>query len=173
MPHAQQLDPRDAVFLALEAPGSPAHIGGLAVLDPTTAPEGFDFEHFVEAVGERLPLCPRFTWQLQEVPLGLDHPYWVDPATTGNGAGLELERHIRRVAVPAPGGRRELSDLTSYLFAQPLDRSRPLWEMFLLEGLEGGRVALLWKVHHCLIDGMSGAGLVEQLFDIEPAPAPA
>jgi diacylglycerol O-acyltransferase len=162
----QQLTAMDAVFLSLETPEMPGHIGGLAILDPATHPdEGFDFESFVEFVAERLALCPRFSWRLQEVPFGLDQPYWVEHDE------LDLKSHIQALAVPSPGGMRELSDLAGFLFAGALDRTRPLWQMYFIEGLQGGRVALLWKVHHCLMDGVSGAGLIELLFDLAPVPA--
>jgi diacylglycerol O-acyltransferase len=162
----QQLTPLDAVFLSLETPEMPGHIGGLAVLDPGTHPTGnFDFDEFVDFAAERLSLCPRFGWKLQEVPFGLDQPYWVEHED------LDLNHHIRRIAVPSPGGATELAELAGYLFAGPLDRRQPLWEMFFVEGLQGGRIALLWKVHHCMMDGVSGAGLVELLFDLDPVPA--
>jgi WS/DGAT/MGAT family acyltransferase len=162
----QQLSSLDAVFLSMETPETPGHIGGLAILDPSTHPqEAFDFERFVEFAAERLALCPRFAWKLQEVPLGLDRPYWVE---TG---ALDFRAHIHRMAVPSPGGQRELAELACLLYPRPLDRSRPLWDMTFIEGLQGGRVALLWRVHHCLMDGASGAGLVELLFDLEPTPA--
>jgi len=162
----QQLTALDAVFLSLETPEMPGHIGGLAILDPTTHPTGdFGFETYLELVAERLALCPRFSWKLQEVPFGLDQPYWIEQEE------LDLKRHVQRIAIPSPGGQRELADLAGYLFAPPLDRSQPLWQMFYIEGLQGGRVALLWKVHHCMMDGVSGAGLVELLFDLGPVPA--
>lgn len=162
----QQLSALDAVFLAIETPETPGHIGGLAILDPTTHPEqAFDFGSYVEFVAERLALCPRFSWKLQHVPLGLDQPYWIEEEE------LDLGRHIRRIALPSPGGTGELCELASYLWESPLDRSRPLWEMFYIEGLQGGRIAMLWKMHHCLLDGASGAGLVELLFDLAPEPA--
>jgi hypothetical protein len=82
---------------------------------------------------------------------------------------LDLRQHVHRVALPSPGGQRELADLASLLYPRALDRSRPLWETRFIQGLQGGRGALLWKVHHCLIDGASGAGLVELLFDLEAA----
>jgi len=159
----QQLSPMDAVFLAMETAETPAHVGGLAVLDPTTTPE-FGFARFVEFLESRLALCPRFMWTVQEVPLGLDRPYWVERE------GLSARDQVHRVAAPSPGGTRELGDLAGLLFSRPLDRDRPLWEMFYIEGLQGGRVALLWKVHHCLLDGASGAGLAELLFDLQPEP---
>ena len=162
----RQLEPADAIFLSMETPDTPAVIGGLALLDPTTA-DRFDFDGFTQFVAERLSLCPRFSYRLAEVPFGLDLPYWVDDGP------FNVEHHVHALGVPAPGGTHELSELASLLFTQSLDRNRPLWEMFWIEGLQGGRVALLWKVHHCLLDGMSGAGLIEQLFDLEPRPAAA
>ncbi len=158
-----QLSPLDGVFLSMETPETPAQIGGLAILDPPTSSQ-FDFASFRDFVAERIALCPRFTWRVKEVPFGMDLPYWVDDET------LDFTRHVHRTALPAPGGQQELAALAGHLFAIPLDRSRPLWEMYLIEGLQGGRVALLWKVHHCLMDGVSGAGLVELLFDTEPNP---
>jgi WS/DGAT/MGAT family acyltransferase len=161
----QQLSALDSVFLSLETPEIPAHIGGLAILDPSTHPDdAFDFDTFVEFVAERLPLCPRFSWRLQEVPFGLDQPYWVEHEE------LDLSRHIRRLAVPSPGSMNELTELASHVFSGTLNRSQPLWEMSYIEGLQGGRKALLWKIHHCLMDGVSGAGLVEMLFDLQPVP---
>ena len=160
-----QLSPLDGVFLSMDTPETPAVIGGLAILDPNTCPEAFDHGRFVEFASERLALCPRFGWKVAEVPLGLDLPYWVKDEE------LRVEHHIRRVAVPSPGGAEELSELAGHLFSMPLDRSRPLWEMVVIEGLQGGRVALLWKLHHCMMDGESGAGLVELLFDLAPEPA--
>lgn len=161
MQSTQQLSPQDAVFLSMETPDLPSHIGGLAFLECTEGPEAFALR-FVDFIRERLPVCERFSWKLQEVPFGLDRPYWVEQKD------FDVADHIQRVAVPAPGGTRELSELAGLLFERPLDRDRPLWEMFLIEGLSGGRCALLWKVHHCLMDGASGASLTEQLFDISP-----
>lgn len=165
-----QMTPLDGIFLSLETPETPATIGGLAILDTSTAggpdkPGQFDFNHFRDFVAERIALCPRFTWRVREVPFGMDLPYWVDDEA------LDFNEHVRRAALPSPGGREELSALAGHLFAMPFDRTRPLWEMYLIEGLSGGRVALLWKVHHCLMDGVSGAGLMELLFDFSPEPA--
>jgi diacylglycerol O-acyltransferase len=163
---SQQLSALDGVFLAFETPDTPGHIGGLAILDPSSHPQqDFGFDAFVDFVAERLALCPRFGWRLQHVPFGLDHPYWIDDEE------LDLRRHIRAIGLPSPGGMTELADVASYLFAKPLLPDQPLWEIFFIEGLQGGRTALLWKVHHCLMDGVSGAGLVELLFDLGPVPS--
>ncbi|MAG31066.1 MAG: hypothetical protein CL908_09280 [Deltaproteobacteria bacterium] len=157
----QQLTPQDAVFLSMETNALPAHIGGLAFLNPSEG-DGFSYDGFIDFIRERLGRCERFCWQLQEVPFGLDRPYWIrrddfDPA-----------EQVSRIAVPSPYSDELLSELTGMLFERPLDRTRPLWEMVLIEGLPGGRVALLWKIHHCLMDGASGANLSEQLFDTTP-----
>ncbi len=162
----RQLAPLDAVFVSLETPNTPTHIGGLTLLDPSTSAE-FSFERLREIVGSRLGLSPRFGWKLREVPFGLDLPYWVDDER------FHLDDHVRRIAVPSPGGMAELTELASYLFSQPLDRSRPLWEVWFIEGVEGGGAALVMKMHHCLMDGVSGAGLAELLCDLQPEPTEA
>jgi WS/DGAT/MGAT family acyltransferase len=159
----QQLPALDAVFLSIETPENPTNIGGLALLDPSTT-EGYYVDRFQDFVAERIALCPRFSFTVQEVPLGADRPYFVE------GGELQIEKHVRRVALPFPGGQHELHDLAGFLFQRQLDRDRPLWEMYFIEGLQGGRCAVLWKMHHCLIDGVSGAGLVEILFDAQPEP---
>ena len=143
----QQLAPLDAVFLSMETPSTPSHIGGLITLDPSSGASPFDFDRFCEFVETRVPRCPRFGWKLQTVPLGLDLPYWVEDDD------FCVRDHIHRFALPAPGGATELADLAGLLFEKPLHSGRPLWEMFVIEGLQGGRVAMLWKIHHCLLDG--------------------
>lgn len=165
----QQLTPQDAVFLSMETPELPAHIGGLAFLNPT---DGLDFSYdsFVEFIRDRLGPCDRFSWQLQEVPFGLDRPYWV------RREGFDPADHLHQIAIPAPYSPEALGKLVGRIFERPLDRSRPLWEMTLIEGLPGGRYVLLWKMHHCMMDGASGANLSEQLFDLTPdavRPVPA
>ena len=156
-----QLPDGDAIFLSMETPNALAHIGSLSVLDPSTNPD-FGFDALAERIGERLTLVPRFTWKLQQVPLSLDRPYWVpDP-------DFRVRDHVRRAALPAPGSLRELTELAGHLHAQPLDRSRPMWEATLIEGLADGRVAVYLKVHHCLMDGTSGNGLAEVLADLTP-----
>lgn len=160
----EQLPAADAVFLAMETPQAPWHVGGLTVLDPTACPD-FGFERLRDTVAERIRLAPRFTRKLRSVPLGLDRPYLVDDPD------FDVARHLHRVAVPSPGGMRELADLAAYLFSRPLDRGRPLWELWWIEGVENGRCGMLMKSHHCLMDGVSGTGLGELLCDLDPDPA--
>ena len=159
----QQLPGSDAIFLAMETPTTHAHIGGVAVLEP--ASDTFGFERFRATVEERMQLAPRFMQKLREVPFGLERPYMVD-------AHFDISNHVRRIAVPAPGGLRDLAELVGTLYPAKLDRRLPLWEMWWIEGLENGRVAIFSKTHHCLIDGVSGVGLAELMSDLEPDPAP-
>jgi diacylglycerol O-acyltransferase len=159
----QQLTSLDASFLAMETPQTYGHVGGLAVLDPSTAPDGrIELADLRRVVAARIDKLPPFRWKLVPVPLGLDHPYWiVDP-------DFDLDFHLRESAVPPPGTDRQLAETASRMFARPLDRSRPLWELYLIHGLPEGRVALLSKVHHSAIDGVSGAEILGTLFDLVP-----
>ena len=112
---------------------------------------------------ERLPLLPPMRWRLAEVPFGLDYPYWVDDPD------FDLDFHVRELALPAPGTDEKLAEQVARIFARPLDRARPLWELYLIHGLEGGLVAMLTKIHHAAIDGLSGAEIMGVLFDLQPA----
>jgi WS/DGAT/MGAT family acyltransferase len=159
----RQLTSLDAQFLALETPRQSGHVGGLAILDPESRPGApLDFAAIQELITERLPLLPPMRWRLAEVPLGLDYPYWVDDAE------FDLEYHIRELALPSPGSDAQLGEQVARIFARPLDRSRPLWELYLIWGLESGNVAMLTKIHHALIDGLSGAEIMGVLFDLQP-----
>src|SRR5829696_584262 len=159
----RQLTSLDAQFLALESPRQTGHVGGLAILDPTTRPErGFDCDGVKELLQERLPLLPPFRWKLAEVPFGLDYPYWVDDEE------FDLDFHVRELALPKPGSDKQLADQVARIFSRPLDRARPLWEIYVIHGLESGNVAMLSKIHHALIDGLSGAEIMGLLLDLAP-----
>lgn len=161
-----RLSGTDALFLSTETPAWHQHVGGLTILDPKGAPD-FGFEAVRDKLEELLDAVPKYRMKLKEVPLHLDRPLWVDDAD------FDIERHVMRIAVPPPGGRRELGNLVGELMGHQLDRRRPLWETWYIDGVAGDKVALFMKYHHCLMDGMSGAGLAEKLFDLEPNPPKA
>jgi len=159
----RQLTSLDAQFLAVETPRTYGHVGGLALYDPSTAPGGkLELSDLCRLVSERLHLLPPFRWRLVEVPLGLDHPYWAEDPD------FDLDFHMRDSAVPPPGDDRQLGETAARIFARPLDRTRPLWELYLIHGIEDGRVALLTKVHHSVVDGVSGAEILSILLDPSP-----
>ena len=158
----QQLTGLDASFLALETANATGHVGGVCVLDPREAPEPLTLARLTEVLGERLPLVPVLRRKLRGVPLGLDQPYWVDDPD------FDIEYHIRELALPSPGSDAQLAEQVARLHARPLDRSRPLWEIYLITGLAGGRAAVYTKIHHAAIDGASGAELLTVLLDLSP-----
>lgn len=159
----RQLSSIDAQFIALEDGRNHAHVSSLAIYDPSTAPGGrLTIEAITELIEERLHLLPPFRWRLAEVPFGIDYPYWVDVPDP------DLGFHIRELALPLPGDERMLCTQVARLVSRPLDRSRPLWEIYLIHGLEGGRVAVLTKFHHAAVDGASGAEILGILLDLEP-----
>jgi diacylglycerol O-acyltransferase / wax synthase len=158
----RQLTSLDAQFLALETPRQSGHVAGLAILDPSTRPDGkLELGTIQELISERMPLLPPLRWRLAEVPLGLDYPYWVDDPE------FDLDFHARELALPTPGTDAKLATQVERIVARPLDRARPLWELYLISGLESGAVAMLTKIHHAVIDGLSGAEIMAVLFDLE------
>src|ERR1700746_2048872 len=159
----QQLSGLDASFLALETANTTGHVGGLSVLDPRDAPEPLTLARLTEVMAERLPLVPVLRRKLLNGPFGLDQPYWVDDAD------FDIEYHVREIALPRPGSDAQLDEQVSRLHARPLDRSRPLWEIYLITGLPRRRAAVYTKIHHAAIDGASGAELLTVLFDLTPA----
>ncbi len=159
----RQLTSLDTQFLALENARQVGHVAGLAILDPSTAPgDTFGVDDIKDLMLERLPLLPPLRWRLAEVPLGLDYPYWVDDVN------FDLDFHIRELAIPAPGSDEQLAEQVARITSRPLDRARPLWELYVIHGLESGHVAMLTKIHHALVDGMSGAEIMGLLLDITP-----
>ena len=159
----QRLSGLDAGFLYLETPSQLLHICGLIVLDPSTVPGGYDYPSFRKELEARLAVVPQFHMKLADNKLNLDHPVWVDDHD------FDLDRHVHHIAVPAPGTRIELGELCGHIAAQPLDRSRPLWEMWIVDGLDDGTIAVVAKMHHAGVDGVSGASLIAQLCSLDPA----
>jgi diacylglycerol O-acyltransferase len=156
----RRLGGTDALFLSLETPDWHQHVGGLSIIDS----QGRDitFDEFIIRVSERLPYAPKFRWRLKESPLGLDRPVWVDDDD------FDIRRHVRRIGVPSPGGAKELGEIVGTLMSSQLDRRRPLWEMWLIEGLAGGKLGVFLKYHHALLDGVAGASLATVLLDLAP-----
>jgi WS/DGAT/MGAT family acyltransferase len=167
-----QLSSLDAQFLAFEDARNFGHIAALSIYDPATAPGGeLTADGLRDLVAARLHLLAPFRRRLAPVPFGLDHPYWIEDPD------FDLEFHIRELALPAPGDDRRLAEQVARIHARPLDRAHPLWELYLIHGLPHGRVALLTKIHHAAIDGVSGQELLSVLLDPSPegrslAPAP-
>lgn len=169
----QRLSGLDASFLYLESPSQPMHVCSILELDTSTVPGGYSFDRLREALALRIKAIPVFREKLADTLFNLDHPVWVDDED------FDLDRHLHRIAVPAPGGRAELSEICGHIAQEPLDRRRPLWEMWVIEGVAGtdchrdGRLAVMIKVHHAGVDGVTGASLMSRLCTTEPdAPAP-
>jgi diacylglycerol O-acyltransferase len=159
----RQLTSLDAQFLAMESARTYGHVSGLAIYDPSTAPGGtLRREDLCRLIGERIHMLPPFRWKLAEVPLGVDHPYWVEDPD------FDLDFHVRESAVPPPGDDRALAETVARIVARPLDRARPLWAAYVIHGLPEGRVAVLTKVHHAAVDGVSGAEILTALVDLSP-----
>jgi diacylglycerol O-acyltransferase / wax synthase len=161
----------DASFLYLETPAQLMHVCAVMVLDPATMTSPYSFGEMQRQIDLRVRDVPDFTRKVRRVPLGLDHPVWV------RDRSFDIERHVHRLALPAPGGYAELMDLCAHLASLPLDRSRPLWEMWVIEGYrptpdEDEKVVVFVKMHHATVDGVSGANLVSHLCSVEPGAEP-
>lgn len=162
----QRLSGVDSMFWYMETPNNHMHVAGVFIIDPTTAPAGFSFSQVRSMVASRLNRAALFRRRAVEVPFGLAPPVWIeDPA-------FDLDYHVRRASLPSPGGRGELDDLLGQFVALPLDRQRPLWELAVVEGLEGGFYAVVVKVHHAAIDGISAAELAASWLDLQADPGP-
>lgn len=160
MSRFKRLHVLDELFLHLEGPRTHMHVGGVAVFDGPPP----DYEEVLDMVNSRLPMVPRFRQKLASVPFGLGRPAWIDDTH------FNLEYHVRATALASPGDSERLKLLTARIMSQQLDRSKPLWEMWVVEGLQDDRFALISKTHHCLIDGISGADIMTVILDPGPEP---
>ena len=157
----QRLSSQDAAFLYFERTNAPLHIGSIGIFEGQIS-----FERLVAHLDARIALIPRYRQRLGFVPFNLLHPAWEDDPS------FHIRNHVRQVSLPPPGNDQQFIELTSELFAPPLDRAKPLWETYVISGLEHERTAILSKVHHCLVDGVSGIDLLMAILDISPEPAP-
>lgn len=170
----ERLSGLDASFLYLETPEQLMHVCGVIVLDPSTMPGGSSFDELQAGIDANVRDVPEFTRKLRRVPLDLDHPVWVQDKH------FDIERHVIRLGLPKPGGYRELMQVCGRLAGRALDRSKPLWEMWVIEGYvddsPGGDgrelIAVFSKMHHATVDGVSGANLISHLTSISPDDAP-
>ncbi|OBH20112.1 wax ester/triacylglycerol synthase family O-acyltransferase [Mycolicibacter terrae] len=168
----QWLSGLDASFLYLETPQQPLHVCSILELDTATMPGGYRFERLRDELAQRITAMPQFREKLADNPLNLDHPVWVEDRD------FHINRHVHRIGLPPPGGRVELSEIAGHLVSLPLDRTRPLWESWVIEGLDGradGRIAVLMKMHHAGVDGVTGANMLSQMCSTEidsPRPEP-
>ena len=156
----RQLTSLDTQFLAMENDRVQGHVSVLGIYDAhTDAGRPLDAALVGELISRRLHLLPTFRWRLAQVPLSLDYPYWVDDGT------FDIEYHVRELALPAPGSDRQLAEQVARIIGRQLDRARPLWEVYVIGGLDDGRVAVLTKMHHAAVDGVSGAEVMSILLD--------
>jgi diacylglycerol O-acyltransferase len=169
----QRLSGLDASFLYLETPSQPLHVCSILELDTSTMPGGYTFDRLRDELALRVKAMPQFREKLADSAFNLDHPVWVDDNN------FDVSRHLHRIGLPPPGGRIELAEICGHIASLQLDRTRPLWEMWVIEGVagtdaqQGGRLAVMTKVHHAAVDGVTGANLMSQLCSTEAdAPAP-
>ena len=160
----KQLTGLDSAFLSAETANWPTHVASLTIFDPSKSQEPYTVDRLKELIAARLHLLPPLRWRLAEPPLSLGPPYWLEDPD------FDLDYHVRRIAVPSPGDRRELAELAAEIYRRHLDRRRPLWEWWVIEGLEGGHIACLFKIHHAYLDGVTGVAMHEILFDETPEP---
>ena len=164
----ERLSGLDAAFLSFETPNAPLHVGAVMVFEPPGKQLLFSdsarFGFARRVIEQRLHLAPPLRRRAVGVPFGIGQPVWIEDPE------LDIDAHLRRAHLPTPGGDAELAEFVAELLARPLDRSRPLWEMVLTEGLEDGRSALIAKLHHAILDGVSGASLMASFLDLGPRP---
>ena len=169
----ERLSGLDASFLYIESPTQPLHVCSILELDTSSRPDGYTFDRLRDDLATRIAAIPEFRAKLADSQLNLDYPVWVDDD------GFDLDRHLLRIELPAPGGRRELAEICGHIASTPLDRDRPLWEMWVIEGVAdtdpraGGLLAVMTKVHHAAVDGVTGASLLSKLCSVDPDVPPA
>ena len=158
----KQLTGLDATFLYMETPSSFGHVNGLGIYRRPDDPDYHPYEAFKAQIESRLHLLDPFRRRLVEVPLGLDHPYWI------NDPDFDIDFHVRHIAIPPPGDREQLAAQVARIIGRPMDRTKPLWEVYVMEGLEDDEFAVLSKIHHATVDGASGVELLTILLDADP-----
>ena len=160
----KRLNGMDAMLLYSETPNLHTHTLKVAIIDPSGGDADFSFDDFRRHLRRRLHLLEPLRYKLVDIPWRLHHPMWLE------NCDVDLDYHLHRVQVPAPGGRRELDAVVGEVASTPLDRSRPLWEFHVAEGLSGGRFALIGKIHHALADGVASVNLLARAMDLKDAP---
>lgn len=158
--HGDRLTGTDAAFLEMESPTLHMHVGGLFIFDPPEDRDAFSFARFLQVVRSRLHLVPRYRQRLVYPPMKVGYPVWVDDRH------FDLAYHVRHAALPAPGTTQQLTDYCTRILSRQLDRDRPLWELYVIEGLEQDRVAILGKSHHAMVDGLSGIDIATVMLDV-------
>src|SRR5919202_2335481 len=161
--HLDRLSSLDTSFLTNESSTSHMHVGAILIFEGPPP----SYEDVVDHVRSRAHLVPRFRQKLAFPPAQTGRPFWIDDPN------LNLEYHVRHSALPAPGSEEQLRRMAARVFSQQLDRTKPLWELWLVQGLTRKRFALVTKTHHALADGISGVDIATVLFDLEPVPEPA
>src|SRR5205085_1387050 len=152
----------DTAFLYLETPTTHMQVQAVMVLDPSTVPGGYSFDKIKAHLASRLPRLPEFRRRLAHVPFDLHRPVWFDDPD------FDIDYHVRHIAVPSPGTPEKVADIVGDIASRPLDRARPLWEFWVIEGVENGAVAVVARMHHATIDGVSGSSLITNILDLEP-----
>src|SRR3954453_14530223 len=164
---SDRLSPLDVSFLYMETPTTAMHVGGVATFEPPkgeTESDHFDYEALCDLVSQRISLVQRYRQKVRWVPGHLANPVWVDDED------FDITYHVRRSALPRPGSLEQLRELVGRVQSRQLDRSRPLWEIYLVEGLEDGRFSIITKTHHAVVDGVSAIDISQLILDTTPAP---